>query len=164
MKLLKEEFSTIYDEYIEQIYRFVALKVGSQETAEDLVSEVFLRLLRGGTDTPIRNMRAFLYQLARHVIADHYRKYGKKQTVPIQDTQEFPIPSEGLVEQASLNLEMDRVREALKELQDDYQDLIIWRYIDELSNAEISQLTGKTEENVRVGLHRALNALKSKLQ
>jgi len=62
-----------------------------------------------------------------------------------------------------LSLEMDRIQKALATMQDDYQNLIIWRYLDELSMAEIAQITGKTEENVRVGIHRALQALKGKI-
>lgn len=163
MEKSKEEFSRTYDEYIEPIYRFIVLKVRSREIAEDLASEVFLRFWKGRTDTTIQNIRSFLYQIARHVIADHYRKHGKRQVVSIEQAEEPHIPAEELVEQASLNLEMDRVQEALGKILDDYQDLIIWRYIDELSVAEIAEITGKTEDNVRVGLHRALQALKARL-
>ncbi|MBI2574179.1 MAG: sigma-70 family RNA polymerase sigma factor [Candidatus Wildermuthbacteria bacterium] len=164
MKISKEEFSRIYDEYIEPIYRFVALKVNAREIAEDLTAEVFLRFWKGRTDTPVQKVRPFLYQIARHVIADHYRKHGGKQTVSIDATEDLQSPAaDELVEQASLRLDMERVQEALREISDDYQDLIIWKYIDELSTQEIAQITGKTEENVRVGLHRALQALRAKL-
>ena len=62
-----------------------------------------------------------------------------------------------------ISLEIERIRGVLKELNNDYQDLIIWKYLDELSYPEIAQITGKTEDTVRVGVHRAMQALKAKL-
>jgi len=58
---------------------------------------------------------------------------------------------------------MELVRQALSELKEDYQNAIIWRYLDGLEIQEIAQLLGKTETNTRVLLHRALKELKTKL-
>ena len=165
MEEINAYFSQIYDQYIKKIYRFIYLKVSSVETAEDLSSDVFLRLYRhiSKNSPEIENPQAFLYQIARNVVADHYRGQKisvvsiEKTTIEIEDIGD---PTQG---QAEVSLEMDRVKEALVQLQDDYQDLIIWRYIDELSVPEIAQITGKTQENVRVGIHRALQALKGKV-
>ena len=96
-------------------------------------------------------------------MADHYRGQKisvvsiEKTTIEIEDIGD-PTKAQG-----EISLEMDRIKQALTLLQDDYQDLIIWRYIDELTVPEIAQITGKTEENVRVGVHRALQALKGKV-
>ena len=158
-------FSQIYDQHVKKIYRFIYLKVSLVETAEDLSSEVFLRLYRHiQTNNPvIDNPQAFLYQIARNVIADHYRSKKitvvsiEKTTIEIEDIQERTK------EQGEVSLEMDRIKEAIAKLQSDYQDLIIWRYVDELTVPEIAQITGKTEENVRVGVHRAMQALKGKV-
>lgn len=157
----KKGFSNIYDQYVTKIYRFVYLKVGSPETAEDLASEVFMRAWEVYKTGKIRNISAFLYQIARNVVADFYRKKGRVQVVSTEDT--VIASSESLEEQASLKLDIENIKRVLKELSDDHQDLIIWRYIDELSVSEIAKITGKTEPNVRVGVHRALQALKLKL-
>ena len=165
MDEINQYFTQIYDQYVTKIYRFIYLKVSTQETAEDLSSEVFLRLYRHiQRDNPvIENPQAFVYQIARNVVADHYR--GRKVTiVSIEKTTiELEDMGEKTQEQAEVSLEMDRIRHALLELKDDYQNLIIWRYLDELSVPEIAQITGKTEENVRVGVHRAIQALKGKV-
>ena len=58
---------------------------------------------------------------------------------------------------------MEQIRVALLTLKDDYQNYVIWRYLDELSVPEIAQITGKSEPSVRVGVHRALRALKGQL-
>ena len=158
-------FSQIYDQHVKKIYRFIYLKVSLVETAEDLSSEVFLRLYRHiqKNNPVIDNPQAFLYQIARNVIAEHYRSKKitvvsiEKTTIEIEDIQEKTK------EQGEVSLEMDRIKEAIAKLQSDYQDLIIWRYVDELTVPEIAQITGKTEENVRVGVHRAMQALKGKV-
>mgnify|MGYP001592901180 CR=1 FL=1 len=179
MDEIQDNFSRIYDQYVTKIYRFIYLKVSSQEVAEDLSSEVFLRTWETyKKQTPkstlssdrvpsrmtgqIRNIQAYLYQVARNVVADHYRT-RKIQIVSVEETVELPDEANSFQNQAMLNLEMDRIQKALAAIQDDYQDLIIWRYLDELSVPEIAQITGKTEENVRVGIHRALQALKGRV-
>jgi len=165
MEEINEYFSQIYDQHIKKIYRFIYLKVSLVETAEDLSSEVFLRLYRHiqKNNPSIENPQAFLYQIARNVVADHYRS-KKFSVVSIEKTTiEIEDVSERTREQGEISLEMDRIKKAIAQLQDDYQNLIIWRYIDELTVPEIAQITGKTEDNVRVGVHRAMQALKGKV-
>lgn len=159
-----EDFGQIYDTYVVRIYRFIVLKVSSQEIAEDLCSEVFVRAFDRSQKEDIEYIQAFLYQIARHIIADYYREGENFRTVPIEAAYEVVDPQDSLFEAAALNSEMGEVREALSSLRDEYQDFIIWRYLDELSIPEIAQITGKTEGNVRVGVHRALGALREKME
>lgn len=165
MEEIRNNFSKIYDQYVTKIYRFIYLKVSSQEVAEDLSSEVFVRTWETyrSESTKIENIQAYLYQVARNIVADHYRT-RKVKIVSVEETIDIVDSAASLQDQAVLNLEMDRIQEALATMQDDHQNLIIWRYLDELSVPEIAQITGKTEDNVRVGIHRALQALKGKVE
>ena len=156
-------FSSIYDKYVDKIYRFIFIKVSSQEIAEDLCSETFLRgwqVFKERED--IENPPAFLYQIARNLIIDHYREKGKAkivspEIVPIVD------PNPGVEEKMALSSDIDNIRTALVSLGGEYQDVIIYRYLDELSISEIAKIMEKSEGTVRVTLHRALKALKNKL-
>lgn len=164
MEEAKNHFNRIYEEHVEKVYRFVYLKMGSREEAEDLASDVFSRIwdiCLEGKHKEIENMRAFVYRIARNVISDYYRR-GKK-VLPLDDQQEKAWEGVAMEKTADTNIEMDRVQLALRELSDEQQDLVIWKYLEELSSAEIAELTGKTQENVRVSLHRAMNALKEKM-
>ncbi len=159
----KEQFSKIYDEHLPPIYRFIYLKVSARETAEDLTSEVFLRVWNelNKAKQEIGNIRAFLYGIARNVVADHYR--GRKiEVVSVEETFDL-MDSFSLHDQIALNSDIEQILRALSGINEDYQDLIIWRYVEELSVPEIAQLTGKTEENVRVGIHRAIKSLRESL-
>jgi RNA polymerase sigma-70 factor (ECF subfamily) len=160
----QEEFSKVYDEYIEKIYRFIFLKVNSQEVAQDLSSETFLRTwekFRDNGSNPIENPKAFLYQTARNLVVDYYREKGKFQVMPIENTF-LKDSADDLMEKAMINSEFDSIKSALSSLKDDYQNVIIWHYLDELSIPEIAKMLDKTEQATRVLLHRALNSLKDK--
>ncbi len=160
-----KEFSKIYDKYIEKIYRFIFLKVSSEEIAQDLCSETFLRGWEAYKETQkeINNIQAFLYRIARNLITDHYREKGRTEVVSAEN---IPIidPSPALEEKIALNSDLEQVKAALTNLKDEYQDVIIWHYLDDLPIQEVAKMLGKSEETTRVTLHRALKALKNELR
>lgn len=91
MDSINEQFSQIYDQYIDKIYRFIYLKVSSQEIAEDITSKVFLKGFEAYKDSKssIGNPGAFLYQIARNAIVDHYRSKGRTMTISTEFSQEI---------------------------------------------------------------------------
>jgi len=156
-------FSSIYDKYVNKIYRFIFIKVSSQEIAEDLCSETFLRgwqVFKERRD--IENPPAFLYQIARNLIIDHYREKGKAKIVSAEYSQIID-PKTDLEEKAISSSDFDNIRQALAGLKEDYQTVIIWHYLDDLSVPEIAKILDKSEGAVRVSLHRALKTLKNNL-
>lgn len=163
MSNLKEQFSQIYDQYIDKIYRFVYFKVNSQETAEDLTSKVFLRGWEAFQTQEILNPSAFLYQIARNTVIDHYREKGRTKIVSADISPQIVDPGMGLQERAILSSEFEEVKLAIQNLKQDYQDIIICHYIDDMKVPEIAEVMGKPAGTVRVMLHRGLNALKKEL-
>ncbi len=160
----KREFSKIYDQYINKIYRFIFLKVSSTEIAQDLTSETFLRGWRSfESGKNIENIQAFLYRIARNLVVDFYRNKGKVQIVSA-DSGRIEDPQADPEEKAEFNSDMLLIQRAIAQLREDYQNIIIWHYIEDLSVREIAKIMGKSEENTRVTLHRALKSLKNKLQ
>lgn len=161
---LRKQFSKIYDQNIDKIYRFIFFKVNSQEIAQDLTSETFSRTWKKfqQADLTIKNPRAFLYQTARNLVVDYYREKGKAQiispeTVPVID------PAQNLEEKIILKSDLETVKTALANLKEEYQNVIIWHYLDDLPIVEVAKLLDKTEGTTRVLLHRALKALKEKV-
>ncbi len=162
-------FSKIYDQYINKIYRFIFLKVNSKDLAEDLCSETFLRgweafkkTQNPGDNPQIENPQAFLYQIARNLVIDHYREKGKVQMVSV-DYSPIIDPRQNLDEKSFLNSDIEQIRLVLTGLKEDYQNVIIWRYLDDLSMVYIAKMMGRTEEATRVLLHRAMESLRQKL-
>lgn len=162
----KKKFSKYYNKYIVKIYRFVYFKVDSQETAQDITAEVFLRCWTSinETDKDIENMSAFLYQIARNLIIDFYRKKEKTKTIDIENCPDIKDTKIDLEKNALLTSEVNRIKKALANIKEDYQDVIIWHYLDDLSIKETAKLLERTEEATRVLLHRALKALREQLK
>ena len=159
----RKTYSDIYDKHVDKIYRFIVLKVKSSETAEDLCSEVFLRgwqAFKG--ETKIDNIQAFLYQIARNLLSDHYREASKAQLVSVEYA---PIidSRQGLEEKAFISSDLGLVKTALANVKDEYREVIIWYYLDELKIPEIAKILDKSEGTCRVLIHRALKALKNEI-
>ncbi len=162
MRNQRKKFAKIYDKYIEKIYRFIFLKVSSQEIAEDLCSETFLKGWQAFNSQKIKHPQAFLYKIARNLVVDHYREKGKVQIISAEYASIID-PRQDLEKQAMLTSDINNVKQAIGNLKDDYQNVIIWRYLEEMSIPEIAQVLGRTDGATRVLLHRALKNLKNKL-
>lgn len=160
-----EKFSQIYDQYIEKIYRFVYLKVNSREVAEDITSKVFLNGWKSYQNQPekIQNAGAFLYQIARNIVTDHYRNKGRTKLLSTESVPQLADHRTGLHEKAIIESDIEIVKAAMQNLKKDYQDVLIWHYLEDMPIAEIAGLLNRPEGTVRVMIHRGLNALKDEL-
>ncbi len=165
MDNLKEQFSLIYDQYISKIYRFVYLKVSSQETAEDITSRVFTKAWESyqKASQSIQNMNAFLYRIASNMVIDHYRQREKRQTISTEHIGQLADDRTSIHEKAVFNADMDAIKAALANVKQEYQDIIIWHYLEDMPTEEIALLTGKPAGTVRVMIHRGLEMLKDQL-
>jgi len=162
----QEKFGRIYDDCVEKIYRFVFLRVNSKELAQDLTSETFAKCWENFKNNPdnIKNPRAFLYKTAQNLVIDHYRTKSKTQTISTQAVENHLVdPKINIEQKAILASDMETVRQALSLLNEDYQNAIIWRYLEDMSIKEVSYLLDRSEEATRVLLHRAMKDLRAKL-
>ena len=97
MRNPKQKFSKIYNQHIEKIYRFIFLKVNSQERAEDLTSKTFLKGWEAfknsgnSSQNTIDNPRAFLYKIARNLVIDYYREKGRTQIISTEYVPQYLI-------------------------------------------------------------------------
>jgi RNA polymerase sigma-70 factor (ECF subfamily) len=169
-----EVYGKLYDIYVDQIYRFIYFKVPRKEEAEDLTGEVFLKtweyINEMGAEV-IDNLRAFLYQTARNTVIDFYRSRDQKEFIvlPQEDEEEEKSKAElidqkqDLVEKIELASDMEEVKKALQKIREDYREIIVLRFVEEMSVKETAEILGKSEGAVRVLLHRAVAALKDQV-
>jgi len=163
---LREQFGAIYDQYIDKIYRFVYLKVSSQEIAEDITSKVFLKGWEAykGAQEGIKNPGAFLYQIARNSVVDHYREKGRVQQVSVDASSQIADPGTSAQEKAILNADIRIIKAGIQKLKKEHQDIIIWHYLEDMPIDSIAELLGKPAGTVRVMLHRGLKDLRDIIQ
>jgi RNA polymerase sigma-70 factor (ECF subfamily) len=157
----QEAFGVLYDHYQPQIYRFVILKVSNRAEAEDLTHQVFLAAWKSMPRYENQGypFSSWLYQIARNQIIDHYRT--KKADVDLETIEVLGIASrDNHEEEAHIRLELEKVQRAIKELSTEYQDVIIMRFIEELSIRETADALKKSEGAIKVMQHRAIKELK----
>lgn len=162
----KEAFIKAYDLYADAIFRYIFFRVGRQEDAEDLASQTFLRAWSHILDHDLRDydtLRALFYKVARNLVIDHYRRQSARPEqigVDSELLQTLPDSHCDLFREVSGTLDGQRLVEKMAGLKDDYRELLILKYINGLSVAEIASVLGKSRVNVRVTSLRALKALR----
>lgn len=155
-----EAFAKLYEIHAPRVYRFIYFKVGTEQDAQDLTSEVFLKVwsfIRERREE-VKSFTGLLFRVARNSVIDFYR--ARKTTVPIEVVDEQMFMSTTPLDSLSAASDLHTLLKALKNLKEEYRDVLVLRYLNEMSFKEISEITGKTMINVRVSLHRASSALK----
>mgnify|MGYP001595296756 CR=1 FL=1 len=161
----KEAFGQLYDFYAPKIFRFIRLKVGSQTLAEDLSSESFLRIweyLREREKEVEESFQALLYKTARNLIIDYYKKKSSQEILMDDDFREF-LDQEPAKDEIAAKEVADQIHKGLLRIKEEYQDVIIYYYLDDFSIAEIAKIMGKSQGAIRVLIHRGLESLKKHL-
>lgn len=160
----KMAISSLYSMYVQNIYKYVRYRVDSEALAEDITSEVFLRMVRElpryrYTGSPIS---AWLYRIAHNCVMDLYRKQRRELSDELPE--ELPGDAADPLDTVALAEDHAQLRGALQSLSSDYQDVLILRFINDVSHAEVAEIMGKTEASTRVLQHRALKALGTALR
>lgn len=159
-----EAFQQLYHRYFQRVYAYVGSRVGQQHDAEDLVSEIFLRVIKHLDQ--LRNEQrisfaAWLFVIVRHAIADHYRRNRLSNQQVDLDVEETlsaagPKPDEVLIgiEEAA------QLRQMVTALSERKREIITLRYYGGLHNHEIAIVLGIGEKTVSAYLSRALQELR----
>ncbi len=157
-------FGSLYDHYQAMIYRFVAIKVGSREEAEDITHQVFLSAWQKVKTYKHRGhpFSSWLYRIARNQVIDHYRSGRSVVSLEKIDPELFATP-EREPEHLARKFQLEEVRKAIASLKPDYQDVIIMRFVEDVSLKETAAALKKTEGAIKLIQHRAVKELKRML-
>ena len=159
-----DAFARLYDLYIERIFRFVRFKVSSQEEAEDISSDVFLKAWKfiKESDVKIGNFKAFVYKIARNCVIDFYRNKSRafERLPDDQEQLEMIRDQKNLQEEVANKIEVAAIEKHLGKLKEEYREVIVLKHVEGFSFSEIAGILEKKSGAVRVLLHRAMKALK----
>lgn len=157
-------FPSIYDEFAPKIYKFCYFRVSSKEEAEDIASQVFMKAwdhVAAGKE--VTNVQGFLYRIASNLVIDFYRKNKTKHEVSLDDPfNPIDVPDKvNFVEGIEKDMLIQDIQSKLDQLPENYREVIIHKYINDLSIKEIAEVMDTSENNISVRLHRAIEKLKT---
>ena len=151
--------SAVYDRYFPDVYRFVLYKLGKEDIAEDIASDVFVRLLEALTKErgPKTNVKGWLYSTASNVIADHLRRVYRRPTQKISDS--IPDFSPSLSDEIDTRQQVDAIRAAYSQLTPEQQEVLALRFGSGYSLDDTAAMMRKKVNAIKALQFRALAAL-----
>lgn len=150
----------LYDTEADALFRFVSFRLADREKAKDIIQESYLRLWKVLCEKIPENPRAYLYRIARNQVIDEYRKtkeYSLDELMATGFDQETPsvvTPHE--------RIDQQRAVEALREISENYREVLWLRFVEEWSVKDIAESLGISENVTSVRIHRGLKVWREK--
>lgn len=156
-----------YDTYAPKIFRFIYYKVSKhKQLAEDLTQQTFFKTWEylQSNNQSIQYIQAFLYQTARNLVIDHYRTRDKDTLELFENGTPADAGQPRWQEKIEARVDLTIIDNAIQQIPEQYQEIIMLRFMEELTIEEIAQVLEKNKNNIYVMIHRALNSLREILE
>ena len=158
----RHSFGEFYKLYLDEIYRYILFRVSDHNEAEDLTAKVFLQawesLTKSVRKNKITNIQAWIYRIARNKVIDFYRT--RKSHVPIDEYPDHKLQGDWLESDLDDLFISRKLAKGVRQLPDNYKEVIILRFINQMSHAEAAEIMDVTENYVRVLQYRALQQMR----
>jgi len=161
----REAFGILYERHLRRLYSYVYYRTGNVADAEELTARTFHRALANIHRYEPKGVpfSAWLYRIAHNLVANWHRDSKRHRALPIDDALEVPNPADDPHGAAVSAEERRELRRAIASLPADRQQLLILKYVQNMPNAEIGVVMGRSEGAVKALLHRTVVALKTQL-
>ncbi|MGQ9851159.1 MAG: RNA polymerase sigma factor [Aggregatilineaceae bacterium] len=159
-------FGELYARYVNRIYNYVYYRTGNHQDAEDLTSRAFFKALAHIDKYTDRGVpfSAWLYRIAHNQVANWHRDRSRRRVVPLDDFTFDSEPQEAPEAMTESSEEEARLLELIRALPPERQQLLVLKFVERLSNAEIGAIMNRTEGAIKSLYHRTLLALRDGLQ
>ncbi|HEX7556818.1 MAG TPA: sigma-70 family RNA polymerase sigma factor [Leptolinea sp.] len=160
-----EAFSFLYEKYVNKIFSYIYYRTGNTSDAEDLTARVFQRAM-GRIDRYTQKgvpFSAWLYRIAHNLVANWHRDNGRRQEVALDDQPNLVMSGEHPERQLVNDQEVERLISGIRRLSPERQQLIVLKFVQQLSNAEIAVIMSKSEGAIKSLYHRTLLELRTEL-
>jgi len=162
----RDAFGQLYERYVERIFNYVYYRTGNLHDAEDLTARVFQRAMnhiRNYTDRGVP-FSAWLYRIAHNLVANWHRDRSRKQEIPLDDLPVIPARGDHPERNLVRSQEQEALLRMIRRLPAERQNLLILKFVENMSNAEIGQIMGRSEGAVKSLYHRTLLSLRDQLE
>jgi len=163
-----EAFGVLYERYVKKIYNYMYYRTGNEHDAEDLTARVFQRALAHLEHYTERGLpfSAWLYRIAHNLVANWHRDQGRHKVLPLEHVASQELQALGAERPEAMTetrQEREALRQAIRRLPGERQELLILKFVERLSNAEIGAIMNRSEGAVKSLYHRTLLALRDEL-
>ena len=160
-----DAFGILYERYIDRIYNYILYRVGDAHEAEDLTARVFFRALARIADYHQRGapFAAWLYRIAHSLVANWHRDRSRHPAIRLDDALMIASKGAGPDHLAEQGDDARILLDAIRRLAVERQQILILKYVDDLSNADIARVMGRSEGAVKSLYHRTLIELRNLL-
>lgn len=157
----RSAFASLYDRYVDIVFRYVLFRVGDRELAEDVTSETFLRALRRITSVTYqgRDVGAWFVTIARNLVLDHVKSSRFRLEVATAEIDDSQRVESGPEQQVLSRATTSALLECVRQLGDDQRECIVLRFLQGLSVAETAAVMARNEGAVKALQHRAVRRL-----
>jgi len=157
-----DAFGVLYERYVGRIYNYIYYRTGNHYDAEDLTARVFYRAMRHIKNYQDRGVpfSAWLYRIAHNLVANWHRDNSRQQEIPLDDGFNVKHISEHPESALLKTEEHENLLRVIRVLPPERQQLLILKFVDHLSNADIGLIMGRTEGAIKSLYHRTLSALR----
>lgn len=165
-KVDKEAFAPLYERYVDKIYRYIYYRTGNEADAEDLTARVFFRALLHIGDYEERGhpFSAWLYRIAHNLVANWHRDHSRHPVLTLEDMASWQVKEKGPEAMATLLDDKEALLDAIRRLPADRRELLILKFVEQLTNAEIGAIMGRSEGAIKSLYHRTLVSLRRELK
>lgn len=162
-----EGFGKLYDYYFPKVYGFVASKVNDRGDAEDITSEIFMKVLEHIHGFEWRGIpfTGWLFKIARNTLNTYYAHHAKTSTKDIDEVYGLAEDEEKVSphKNAARSELAEKVQKVMQELPERELTVVQLKFYSQLNNREIMHATGLSESNVAIILYRTLRKIKPEL-
>ena len=161
-----DAFGVLYERYVAKIYSYVYYRTGNEHDAEDLTARVFVRALKRLPSYTDRGLpfSAWLYRIAHNLVANWHRDQSRRKIVPLDEFIVNGLQSEAPEYAAENRQEEAFLLETLRRLPAERQHLLVLKFIEHLSNAEIGAVLNRSEGAIKSLYHRTLLTLREDIE
>ena len=161
----RDAFGLLYERYTERIFNYVYYRTGNIHDAEDLTARVFQRAMNHIHNYTDRGVpfSAWLYRIAHNLVANWHRDRSRKQEIPLNDLPALQAKSDHPEASLVHTEEQAALLRLIRRLPPDRQNLLILKFVENMSNAEIGQIMGRSEGAVKSLYHRTLLSLRDEI-
>jgi RNA polymerase sigma-70 factor (ECF subfamily) len=160
-----EAFGYLYERYVQMIYSYIYYRTGNTYDAEDLTEKVFHRALHHIGNYRNRGLpfSAWLYRIAHNLVANWHRDNSRRKEIPLDEGIFSHHQGDHPESELLRSEEHERLYRVIRYLPPERQQLLILKFVEHLSNAEIAQIMGRTEGAVKSLYHRTLLTMREEL-